>query len=441
MKILFYGAEKVGRFGGDSIKNKNFEVQFEPYNTQCRFQEFDGVILFQGIFESFKWEHPAYGNSYLTHRYDADELDKRYKELSVLLKKGGFACFLLNQDFIDRTDSVDCRGTDLAKKVLNIKSLFRANYASRATRLRVVRDEFLRFLDLYGAASSYFTIGASEVEAREIAKNGSHIVSMILADRLFFIPCLNPSVEKFDEFVRFLVDALVSTRKKLQVSIPNWLKTYQFTQEVEGISQKDRLIEDLNSVNTRLAEFEKYKQCLMSYSDLLVEHVQYVLEKGFGFRVDSFDEYREDLKLMSEDGSDVTALIEVKGTNKGVKREHVNQADSHRERAELDPDFPCLLIMNTHIKDTKTLDTKKDAEPDVEQILHAFKNNVLIIRTWDLLELLKIYLDEGLSREEVLHIFQKSGGWLRIRDSTLKIVTGDTGDSPNASSAGATQTQ
>ncbi len=55
--ILVYGVEKVGLTApSNPIKKKNFSLKFEPFNTSERFNEYDGVILFQGIFEEYQVE-------------------------------------------------------------------------------------------------------------------------------------------------------------------------------------------------------------------------------------------------------------------------------------------------------------------------------------------------------------------------------------------------
>lgn len=55
--ILVYGIEKRGlNVPRKEISNHNFKLFFEPFNTVKRFNDFDGVILFQGIFETYKYE-------------------------------------------------------------------------------------------------------------------------------------------------------------------------------------------------------------------------------------------------------------------------------------------------------------------------------------------------------------------------------------------------
>jgi hypothetical protein len=83
--------------------------------------------------------------------------------------------------------------------------------------------------------------------------------------------------------------------------------------------------------------------------------------------------FREDLTLVDSAGGAV-AFAEVKGVSRGVAREHVNQADNHRERNGKPPEFPSLLIINTNVKNATSI-VEKDQRPATEQIQHAVRNN------------------------------------------------------------------
>ncbi|MBC6932027.1 MAG: hypothetical protein DYG83_05920 [Candidatus Brocadia sp. AMX2] len=61
------------------------------YHTHRRFNEFHGVILYQGVFEHFQWESSVMGK-YLVYSCNTDDLDKRKKEAQLLVANGGFLC-------------------------------------------------------------------------------------------------------------------------------------------------------------------------------------------------------------------------------------------------------------------------------------------------------------------------------------------------------------
>lgn len=426
--ILVYGIEKRG-FGKPSqeISNRNFKLFFEPFTTEKRFNEFDGVILFQGIFETYKYESDYLDGTYLNHSYDRNELDKRKKELNLLITKGGFACFILHKPFVDSYyrsgySTENLSSTDLCKYSLNFSSFYREDFSSRATHVNSLRDEFTRFLELYGAASSSFENYNNGLDWRIIAKVNDSVVGMILFDREFFIPSLLPenTDDKIFEYFTLLAESLTSSFNKLRVEIPSWLAQFSFEKERDLSEKKQQLQEEIENIDSSMSKYTQFKKILLGSGDILVEHVATVLKDGFTFKINSEDEYKEDLKIIN-DNKEPLIFIEVKGTNRGVKREYINQTDSHRERAGLDSDFPALLLINTHIKKSVSIEDKDQPIPE-DQIKHAVKIGVLILRTLDLLFLLR-HTDNGkISQQEIYEIFCNNVGWLKADADNWEII-------------------
>ncbi|MFH1894149.1 MAG: hypothetical protein ABIK83_15880 [Candidatus Zixiibacteriota bacterium] len=429
-RLLVYGADKAGlRCKPFTIEGENYTTECAHFSSQKRFDEFDGVLVFQGAFESFETKHNRFDGQYEVCSCEKDQLDKRSKELSLLLRQGGFVCFILCQRIVDQARRYgSLRHTDLAKIILNYDGLDRQNFKTRVTNVHSVRDEFAKFLDHYGAACSYFTNRSKSVDWRVIAKYEEKVVSMILSDQIFFIPALLPEKgpevgpDRIKEYFSELCDALIASFSRLKTGIPIWLERFKFSDEVPLLEEKARLSDQIDQIESKLARFQVYKRILLLHGDALVEAVARVLEQGFSLSVDVTNEYREDLRVIDADGAPIL-LAEIKGTNRGVKREHVNQADNHRERAQLPATFPTILIMNTNIKNSLSIENK-DQEVANEQVQHADRNNVLILRTLDLLRLLDIYITGGISQEEILRLLSQHSGWLKIENDKVEIVSG-----------------
>ena len=108
--VLVFGLERKRLpVPSEPLRTRNFSVFFERYGTPRRFQQYDGVVMFQGIFEKFELT-TGYMDAHLGHTYDRDELDKRKKEAALLLGRGGFLCFLLTDFFTDRDGRRDRGG-------------------------------------------------------------------------------------------------------------------------------------------------------------------------------------------------------------------------------------------------------------------------------------------------------------------------------------------
>lgn len=424
-KVLVFGLERKNLpVPSEPLKSHNFSIFFEKFGAACRFQEFDGVILFQGIFENF--EHKSNGYEYYTkHSYDADELDKRIKESSLLLKRGGFLCFLLIEPFIDRDDrtSRDFSTTDLAKCYLDFSNFYRKNYRNRITHVTPVVDEFKRFLEVFGAANSYFINQNNSLDCRDLARVNNDAVGLLIEQSGYFLPSLIPDarLEVINEYFHLLADAITSVHNKLHQTVPDWVAAYEFQEEQALFDERTALTSRVNDINQRLAQLTQYKASLVHSGPQLVADVSIILKCVLGVGIDATDDFREDIKLMDDDNN-VIGVCEIKGINRGVKRENINQTDSHRERSGFDATFPAILIVNTGIKSARSIE-EKDLEVAAEQVKHAAHMRVLIIRTLDLLGLLRLVLAGKLATQDARSLVLSNVGWLRVQSDDIHVLS------------------
>ncbi len=426
LRILVFGAEmKRIVVPGKSLTSRNYVLYFQPFNTEERFDDYDGVIVFQGLFEVLEFSQNFMGESHLKYRVAKNELDKRIKEVKLLFDKGGFVCFVLCEPFIDEDSGRDLSQIDLVKYFLNAPGLYRSNFESRVPQVRSMMSEFKPFLDVFGAANSWFHV-TEKYTIRPIAQAQGKLAGMILGRRIICVPSQLPetpddrTTPRAKEYFESLGNALASVVRKQAIELPEWADAYTFDKERDLTTRKDALTQELARVDGEIDGFRRFKWVLIYDGNDLVDAVKHVLEKGFGFKVETLDEFREDLKLLGSDGKPFL-FAEVKGTNGGVKREHVNQADSHRERAGLPPTFPSILIMNTAIKKSRSLDEKDEAVAS-EQAKHAKNHNILILRTLDLLRLLSLYDQGALTIADIQQRLTTHSGWLKVTDTGVEPV-------------------
>jgi hypothetical protein len=146
-----------------------------------------------------------------------------------------------------------------------------------------------------------------------------------------------------------------------------------------------------------------------------------MLRSFFGVRVDALEEFREDAKILDDTG-EVIAFVEIKGTKGGIKREHINQVDSHRERAGLSSSVSGVLIINNEMSVGGIKERFETTVPG-EQIDHAKKLNVLIIRTIDLLFIIRQFEDIPNKTEKFLELLRGGGGWLKATPTDYQIIS------------------
>ncbi len=399
-RILVYGIEQKGlNLPPDNITTSNYTLVFHDYINAPRFNEFDGVILFQGVFNG-----------------DKDEFDKRFNELQVMMKQSGFVCIILCQAYSSsKPDFLNAYVTDQNFTIEDLKQ--------RISGVHTKQSEFKIFLDIYGASSTFFVQDSlSELKITEIASLNDIMTGFIAEGRFFFIPALLPYdiPDTIIEYFTLLSDGLISYWNKRHFAVPEWVDVFQFHNEPQLIGHKHELHEQITAIDAQLDEYKKYKRVLILNGDILVEEVAHLLKEVFQFLIDDTDEKKEDLKFLDNDGN-IILLCEVKGTNKGVKRIDVYQAESHRERAGQPDDFPSILIMNTHIKNSRTVQDK-DKPVETEQVDLATNHNVLILRTIDLLQLASQKLDSTLTSEDFLDLLKNESGWLKATETGYKIV-------------------
>lgn len=414
-RIAVYGLEKVGLTAvSGEHSTATHTLVFETYRTGSEFGEYDGVLLFQGIFERFERQSIPYWESWLEVDCDREMLDRREKEVTSLLAKGGFACIVLCEPFIDEDRHSSFKRTDLAKRLLNRERLHRFSLGGRYTEIRAVAGEFQRFLAAYGAACSTFTWQKDDLDVRPIAKWRTDTVGFSMGNRLFFVPALVPpnDAEKVLQYFHLLAEATLARRERARQEVPPWADTYVFPEEQALRAQLKDQTERIAMTEARLGQLGTFKLALVHDGDVLAEDVRSVLTRGLELRVSLEEDFREDLRIFDDQGG-LAALVEVKGTSGGVKREFVNQAESHRERAGVVGQFPSVLIVNTGIKVASSL-AAKDLDVAPEQAEHGRRLGVLVLRTLDLLGLVSLKQKGVVSSADVLRILTSSSGWLKV---------------------------
>lgn len=114
------------------------------------------------------------------------------------------------------------------------------------------------------------------------------------------------------------------------------------------------------------------------------------------------------------------ALAEVKGVGTGVRREHVNKLDTHREKAGHGPDeLPGLLVINQFRNDSTLEARQREIGSDI--VTHLVRFNVLALRGVDLYRLLGLRLASTVGPELLVDALSGGGGWLQVTEETADI--------------------
>jgi len=427
--IYVYGFDRIGFDIKKPVEKslRQFNIHFILFKDDQPFDSADGVIIPQGIFEDLKPYSTYLGISYNVRVYK-DLLLYREREISNLIKSGKCVCFIVEKIVDSVTtgqfgmETQDIHNTDLCKKVLNTLKIQR-NAIEGNPNLHCKVNEFSRFIEKYGVAKTEFEIPKDNSEEFKILiESNSKTSGFEFQKKLFFIPAhfVNKTNVALFKMAEELADAIFSYIAKRQLDTPHWLSEMKFSNESILLDKLNKLRKEEIDIEKELNRFQKYKAILTTSGDILNELISEILQEYFLISIDPSDNKKEDIKVLNEEG-DVIAFIEVKGTKKSVKREYINQVDSHRERAGVTNKTPGILIINNEMS-IEGIENKKGALIAKEQIIHATKMNVLIIRTIDLLNLMLLWEEVQDRRSQFLSIVLNNSGWLKVESSKYDII-------------------
>lgn len=390
----------------------NYELTFfKTSDTSHSFEDFNGIIMPSGAFERINFAQE-------THSYNRDLILDRQRQAVNLLKSGGWLCFLVDRVYDEMNvgygHTRNINDTDLCKRFLNYYDIDR-RVIDGYTILQSKFDSFKKYIKNYGVAKTLFTTHYDST-AKVLVVAGREKVGLVDDDASFFLPYHIAGNDKDQVItaIRYAVEGILDYRGKHRHDLPEWLNEFRFENEEPLIEKREKVNSKLIEINSELNTLQHYKGIIVSSGDYLVDQVTVILRSFFGLEIDDTDEKKEDVKIMGLNNK-VEAMVEIKGVNSGVKREHINQVDSHRERAGFDSSMPGLLLINNNMKLTG-LEKKVAAGVAEEQIKHAENINVLILRTVDFLYFMRKVENVAIQQRKkmLMDIIKKQNGWHQV---------------------------
>jgi hypothetical protein len=398
----------------------DMDLHDSPIANPDSFLDFDAVVLFAGSFERIappaSLVYPQCGPV----EFLEIDLDKREREFHTLIKNGRPFIFLVPG--IPRSVAGgDLEHSDLFRRVLKRLRTDWGNLRGTAAPIFSNVSEFETFISKYGLARIYFK-PHYELEDRvtPICGERDRCLAFELDRLIFFLPCHRPQAhEEAADMAAAAVRAVLAYRERISTAMPHWLDEFQLVRERALRSELSKCHQAIAALEAKLEPYSKWKSALCCKSDPLVEIVTNLLRDLFGLRISSEDKKIEDATIL-DDAGNTLAVIEIKGDTGTFKRQDVNQVDGHRERLKLPATTPGLLIMNTMMKATSLLE--KDVAPHSDIIKKAVTDNVLLVRTLDLLGYADLVDQEKRPREDFLADILSNAGWLKVADGAVQII-------------------
>jgi len=369
-------------------------------------------------------------------RFRNDSRDRRLREIVNLFEAGGVVCFLLDRaprHWVARY--TPGMFGDPAAQTLEGDSLFRAypaaaflgafglelahEYGQSEPFVHATRGEFQVWLNQWGGARYEIEVTDDE------AARGAVPICRVGKDGPLTgcaLPCASGHIvvlqwapggwphEELGKAVLELARALVRFRDNVHTEPAAWLSDLTF--------EKERpLLEERKEVESRLAELDSELKCFADYKSLLYlrdyeleRRVPAVLSK-FGIRTRTSEGAEEDFRILN-DSDEQLAICEVKGLSANVTRQHVGRLDEHRKARGLPDDFPAVLFVNTFTRAASLKEKDQEVPSNVRE--RAAQDNVIIVRTLDLLRLLDAVDVGRLQPSDLVGIFTTRKGWLQV---------------------------
>lgn len=423
--VFAYGFDRAGF----QCPGKPMEVpgvgtlRFVGFNDSVRLNEADGVIIPTGLFEQFEKKRDVFGTVSYRVPVFRDLLMEREKQVRTLLVDGKWVCFLVGE-LIDHPPgdySDDASDTDLGKRLLNTLGVERKRKPDGLQVLDSLCPEFSQYVRDYGVAKTVFHLG---VWHTVIAKYGDDPVAFEFGRKEFFLPfhTTNYDADSVADLVRVVAESVSKYRLTRKEEVPEWADEFQFSEELSLKKKRGELEPLLREMDEKIGEWKRQKSILVSSGDALRDRLVSILRDYFGLKIDPTDEHREDAKVLDEAGKTLV-LLEAKASSGGVARKDVSQIGFHRDKAGTPQELSGVLIINCD-RSLNTVAERLVCTVHADQIHYAKSLNVLIVRTIDLLFLMRQMegMDVSQRRSEIMKLFCAGGGWLKADEKTVEVV-------------------
>ncbi|MFB0518839.1 MAG: hypothetical protein ACETWC_06100 [Acidobacteriota bacterium] len=429
-----YGPFKVG---------KKAEIKFVRYlHDNCRLDVAKGVIIPSGVFKLFEdCANSSFGKvpKYIIEKH---RLIQREHEIANILTSGGWVIFLMGEviDKITWTLKKNAQfeyfkifgwfeeeNKDLCEIFLSRYKMDPIPLNFSTLDINIKQDEFKEYIQKWGASKTVLKLHSKDNQEHKIlAEASGNIVGVEFQSQIFFLPfhTLDFTEDSLVKITKELTSAVCDYVQRRRVEVPEWTNKFKFENESKAEKELKKVISNRNILQKEISLWRGYKGILVQSGDILKNTIVGILRNFFGLKVNDIEELMEDATIENEKNEPIV-FVEVKGTKSGIKRQHINQIDTNREKRNYDEHFPGLLIINNQmyvigIEERLKTTVAKDV------IRHAKANNVLILRTVDLLFLMRRF--EGKSSEhrckKFLEYCMQGGGRLKADNNSIKIING-----------------
>ena len=426
MRVFAYGFNTAGfHTPHESISLPGVaRIEFVDLYATTPLEWADGVIIPQGIFEQIQSRPSTFG-SRTDVTVNRGFLLERERQVFNLLRAGKWVCFLVGEIIDEVSQGIHLepiRDTDLCKRILNAFNVGRRHkyhlYTGTHREVRAREKEFESYTRDYGIPTTVFEFPHLDpIERHVIIEFGQQAVGFEFDSQLFFLPFHSPGKDSPAalSIAETTARSVIRYRQNRTVELPAWVDELRFANEDDLYLEINSLLGRVNRLESQLLSWKDYKSILAASGLRLRNKIGAILESVFDLRVEQ-TQNSESLVITDHDQGPI--FIDSRSTEGSVGKAFIDDIHEHRKIAGLPEGTPTVLLINS---DTQFQDIVKRAEAAVpdEIVDYAKKLHVLIVRTIDLLLLMR-HLEKDDQRGKILkRLLVSDGGWLKmdLRDS------------------------
>ena len=248
-----------------------------------------------------------------------------------------------------------------------------------------------------------------------LSSNKSKKINTIKVDDKIYITSLNIN-ENIDLIIEFL--KYIKIYNANEEIIPKWIKDINILNDIEIKKQLSQIEENIlkleqNKVHIKEAihENNKIKSILYETDKKLQNKIIEILNEMLDYNDDNFiDEMEEDFRIKKEN---ITFIVETKGLKRNIAGTDVSKTFNHvlmyeEKLQEIGEKENVKGIFIVATQRDRCLQ-EREKTPD-RQISIAERNNILIIRTEELLELFEAFRNKKIKTEKIIKLFNEQIG-------------------------------
>lgn len=248
-----------------------------------------------------------------------------------------------------------------------------------------------------------------------LSSNKSKKINTIKVDDKIYITSLNIN-ENIDLIIEFL--KYIKIYNANEEIIPKWIKDINILNDIEIKKQLIQIEENIlkleqNKVHIKEAihENNKIKSILYETDKKLQNKIIEILNEMLDYNDDNFiDEMEEDFRIKKEN---ITFIVETKGLKRNIAGTDVSKTFNHvlmyeEKLQEIGEKENVKGIFIVATQRDRCLQ-EREKTPD-RQISIAERNNILIIRTEELLKLFEAFRNKKIKTEKIIKLFNEQIG-------------------------------